>query len=226
MRPASLRKAALTWMTILLTGVGAATMLIAYWLTLQEAREFLDGQLRQVALNAGVGFPGTEAPRPADRDPEDQIAVTIWRNDSVAHTDLPGVQIERPSRRGYADTLMAGERWRTYAIGNEVWTVQVAQRESVRQEYARSAAVGTAVPILIVIPLSWIVVGWAMNRMLGRLDGLARELADRSATAADPLPLAGVPTELTPLVESMNGLIVRLRAAVEFTEALSLRRRT
>jgi two-component system OmpR family sensor kinase len=66
-----------------------------------------------------------------------------------------------------------------------------------------------------VIPLSWLVVGWAMNRMIRRLDVLAREIADRSALAREPIPLEGVPSEVAPLVASMNGLIERLRAAVE-----------
>lgn len=91
----------------------------------------------------------------------------------------------------------------------------VAQRDKVRQEFARSAAVGAAAPILIVIPLSWLVVGWALNRMLGRLDTLARDIANRSAVAAAAIPLTGIPVEVAPLVESMNGLIERLRAAVE-----------
>jgi two-component system OmpR family sensor kinase len=54
-----------------------------------------------------------------------------------------------------------------------------------------------------------------MNRMLGQLDALARDLADRSAAAAAPMSLKGVPTEVAPLVEGMNGLIVRLRLAIE-----------
>ena len=53
-----------------------------------------------------------------------------------------------------------------------------------------------------------------MNRVLGRLNELANAIAAGSATAAEPIPLNGVPAEVTPLVESMNGLIVRLRAVI------------
>ncbi|MGT2478144.1 sensor histidine kinase [Methylobacterium oryzae CBMB20] len=68
--------------------------------------------------------------------------------------------------------------------------------------------------MLLLVPLSWIVVGWAMNRALGRLDGLVHDLAGRGAAAQGPLPTRGVPTELVPLVEAMNGLILRLQAAL------------
>jgi two-component system OmpR family sensor kinase len=43
----SLRRAALLWMTGLLTVVGVVTILIAYVYVRGEADEFLDGQLRQ-----------------------------------------------------------------------------------------------------------------------------------------------------------------------------------
>ena len=58
----SLRRTALLWMTGLLTVVGIVTILIAYNYVRSEADEFLDGQLRQIALNAGSGMSAAEAP--------------------------------------------------------------------------------------------------------------------------------------------------------------------
>lgn len=211
----SLRRTALVSITILLTLIGTAAMLIAYKFARDEVSDFLDGQLRQVALNAGLGLPDADAPPATDQDPEDQIAVTIWKRGVVVQSTLRGLDIARPEKLGFGNVVIAGEPWRVYATDNDTWTVQVAQRDKVRQEFAQSAAVGAAAPILIVIPLSWLVVGWALNRMLGRLDTLARDIANRSAAATAPIPLAGIPIEVAPLVESMNGLIERLRAAVD-----------
>lgn len=213
MSRASLRRTALVWMTGLLAGIGLAAMLVAYVLARNEASDFLDGQLRQVALNAGPTLSDGNAPPAADQDPEDQIAVTIWRNGQVVRDD-PGVEMRKPERLGYADAMMGGERWRTYATGDGVVTVRVAQRDLVRVEFARSAALGAAAPLLLLIPLSWIVVGWAMNRVLGRLDSLVQDLAGRGVAAAAPLPMAGVPVEIAPLVTAMNGLILRLQTAL------------
>lgn len=214
MTGASLRRTALGWMTVLLAGIGLAAMLTAYVLARNEAADFLDGQLRQVALNAGTGLAGTDAPPAADQDPEDQIAVTIWSNGRVLRSD-PGVDTRQPEGLGYVDTIMGGERWRTYATGNGIVTIRVAQRDLVRAEFARSAALGAAAPLLLLVPLSWIVVGWAMNRLLRRLDGLVHDLAGRSDAAAAPLPTAGVPVEIAPLVTAMNGLILRLQTALD-----------
>lgn len=211
----SLRRRALLWMTLLLTGVGLSAIVIAYGLTLQEADEFLDGQLRQVALNAGLGVRDTDAPPASDPDPEDQIAVTVWRGDRRVRSDFSRADVAGPPRPGYADLAMQGRMWRAYTTRRVDWTVQAAQRETVRTEYARAAAIGAAAPILIVIPLSWLVLGWAIDRALARLRALARDIGTQSAAAAGPLPLDGVPAELVPLVDSMNGLIARLREAIE-----------
>ncbi len=210
----SLRRTALGWMAALLAGIGLAAMVAAYILARSEAADFLDGQLRQVALNAGPGLAVADAPPAADQDPEDQIAVTIWKGTTVLRSD-PGVDTRRPQRTGYADVIMGGEPWRTYTTGSGALMVRVAQRDVVRAEFARSAALGAVTPLLLLVPLSWIVVGWAMNRVLGRLDGLVQDLVGRSAAVAVPLSTSDVPVEIVPLVEAMNGLILRLRAAVD-----------
>ncbi|MZG29161.1 two-component sensor histidine kinase, partial [Adlercreutzia equolifaciens] len=89
MRAASVRRTALGWMTALLAGIGLAAMVAAYALARIEAADFLDGQLRQVALNAGPGLPdaNADAPPAADQDPEDQLAVTIWKDGQVLRGD-------------------------------------------------------------------------------------------------------------------------------------------
>lgn len=214
MRTVSLRRTALGWMTALLAVIGLVAMLAAYVLARGEAADFLDGQLRQVALNAGPGLSDADAPPAADQDPEDQLAVTIWKDGRLLRSDR-GVDARRPERTGYADVVMGGETWRTYATANGTTMVRVAQREVVRTEFARHAALGALAPLLLLIPLSWIVVGWAMNRVLGRLDDLVQYLAGRGATANGPLPSRGVPAEVAPLVEAMNGLILRLQAALD-----------
>lgn len=216
MRPASLRRVALTWMTGLLAAVGALTIALAYYLAYQDASEFLDGQLRQVALNAGIGISSVGQPDSADFDPEDRIAVTIWSKDGrLLHASLPEVAIPQQQDAGFSNVVVRGQAWRIYTISDSSHIVEVAQRDTVRREIAQEAAIGASVPILLLIPLSWGVVGWATNRMISRLDAVARDLATRSAAASEPIPLAEVPAEVEPLAESMNKLILRLRGALD-----------
>lgn len=212
----SLRRSALAWMTGLLTAVGLVAILIAYWYARSEAAEFLDGQLRQIALNVGPGLRSANAPAGSDRDPEDRFAITIWDSAGrIVHQSGPEAAIPRQTQAGFADVRAAGASWRVYQARSGERIVQVAQRDTVRAEIADGAALGAAAPVLIVIPLSWLVVGWALNRALRPLNAISDELAARSAAATEPIVLDSVPAEIAPLVASMNGLIDRLQAAVE-----------
>jgi two-component system OmpR family sensor kinase len=85
----------------------------------------------------------------------------------------------------------------------------------VRRELAQAAAYQAAVPILIAIPLAWLVIGWSLGRVLGRLGSVARTIAERGIESREPIPTAGVPTEVGPLVAAMNVLIGRLQEALE-----------
>jgi two-component system, OmpR family, sensor kinase len=212
----SLRQTALVWITILLALVGLATLVISYRLAKDQAAEFLDGQLRQVALNVGMGLPDAAETPGLDQDPEERLAVAIWNADgSIARTSPTDVNIPRQSRAGFAYLTAMGRRWRVYTANHGARTVQVAQHMEVRDEIARGAALGAAAPVLILIPLSWLVVSWSINHTLGRLNTFARDIAARGASAAAPIPLAAIPTEVVPVVNSMNGLIERLRSALD-----------
>ena len=163
-----------------------------------------------------LAFPPADAPAQADQDPEDQFAVTIWdAQGRLVHASLPSVHIPPQIRPGYANAEAAGEDWRVYTAGDSARMMQVAQHEVVRQEIAQTAALGAAAPVLIAIPLAWLVVGWAMNRVLARLNTLSIELAERSVGATASIALDGIPAEVAPLARSMNSLIVRLHDAVE-----------
>ncbi|MDD2705182.1 MAG: ATP-binding protein [Acidocella sp.] len=214
-RTRSLRRTALVWITALLAAAGLIATCAAYRYSESETSVFLDGQLRQIALNAGPGMAAVNAPAAPDQDPEDSFAVTIWNAAGhLIHQSLSGTNIPLQPKSGFANADSGGEAWRVYTLRGQNQAVQVAQRMTVRDEIASNAALGAALPVLLLIPLSWLVVGLALHRTLRRLDGLAHDLATRGAMASAPLPLADVPAELTPLVEGMNGLILRLNAAL------------
>ena len=219
-RTPSLRRTALTWITVLLAVAGLITTGAAYRYSEHETAGFLDGQIRQIALNVGPGNaePGqaaADAPAAPDQDPEDRFAITIWdAAGHIEHQSLPGADIPLQPKSGFADARAGGKAWRVYTLHGKSQAVQVAQQVSVRDEIARNAAMGAALPVLLLIPLSWLVVGLALHRTLRRLDALAHDLSTRGALATDKLPLAAVPAELVPLVEGMNGLILQLNAAL------------
>jgi len=211
----SLRRATLIWMTTLLTVVGVLAFFASYELARREAADFLDGQLRQIALNAGEGL-AEAAGTPGQHDPEDEFVITIWNAAGDLLRNSPsGVALPRQSQTGYATIKAGGEDWRVYLASDARRSVQVAQRMSVRQEMAEAAAIQAGAPILLVIPLTWLVIGWALGQVLGRLMDLAGEIAERGVDSREQIPVAGVPAEIRPLVEAMNVLTNRLQRALE-----------
>ena len=70
-------------------------------------------------------------------------------------------------------------------------------------------------PILVVIPLAWLVIGWSLGHLLGRVTKLAQMVAERGADNREHIPLEGAPTEIRPLVIAMNALTDRLQLALE-----------
>ena len=210
----SLRRTALIWVTLLLAVAGLIAASVAYLYSQSETSDFLDGQLRQIALNAGPQPAVASAPAAPDQDPEDRFAVTIWAGGQIVRQSLRGVAIPIAPSSGFSTAQINGEAWRVYTLRGSTQTVQVAQRMTVRDEIAGNAAIGAALPVLLLIPFSWIMVGLTLHRTLRRLDALATDLATRGITANEPLPIKDIPTELASLVTGMNSLIVRLHDAL------------
>jgi two-component system OmpR family sensor kinase len=72
---------------------------------------FLDGELRQVGLNAEIGPRAAIAAPACGQDPEDQLAVTIWNADGIiAHDSPTDIDIPRESRVGCTDLKAMGYR--------------------------------------------------------------------------------------------------------------------
>jgi two-component system OmpR family sensor kinase len=210
----SLRRLVLVWVTLVMATVGIAAAVASYYFAKHEADNLLDDQLRQIALDAGEGLSTDALPR-IRRKLEHEVAVQIRdaTGNAIIHTSP--FDIPRQSKLGFTDITSAGKSWRVYTSSDGQRTVQVAQRWSVRNELAENAAFGAALPILGAIPVTWLIVIVAINRLLRRLAGFAETLAQRSVDAKDPIPLGNVPSEIAPLNVAINALIKRHQQAVD-----------
>ena len=211
----SIRRAGLIWMTVVLTVVGAIAFVAAYVIAEQEVADFLDGQLRQVALNVGDSVMLAPA-QTEPQDPEDELVIEVWSRAGALLRRTPDApSVPRLDSAGFATIEAGGRAWRVYQARDADRTVQIAQRMEVRQETATSAATQAGIPILILIPLAWLVVGWSVGQLTGRLQRLAESVAGKSLDSRTPVPTTDVPAEIVPLVEAMNGLTNRLRDALD-----------
>ena len=216
----SLRRRLLVWLLGLVTAIGVLAGVVAYVLDRNEVDESLDGQLRQVAVNVG----DTDFPVPArvgdgvSIDPEDEFVVTIWNGSDEPHSSDPLFHSARPKEVGYSSFDAAGQDWRAYTRVVGERTIEVAQRMVVRDEFAANSAVRAVLPIAALIPLSWLLVGWVVGRVLRPLHGVTMQLRRWGKDGSNPLALENVPDEILPLALATNDLVTRLQAQLEFRE--------
>ena len=212
----SLRRTAFLWFAAATAAVGLLAALASWWLMRGEAAEFLDSQLRQVAIYVGDAAAGPMPPAGPEHDPEDDFLIQVW--DETGHPlriSDGTIPLARGEETGFATAAAAGEDWRVFTLVRPMSTVQVSQRIIVRQELATEAAWRAALPILLLIPLAWLMLTVVVDRVMARLNRLAVSVALRDPEDARPIPVDDVPEEVLPFVRSINRLLARLSALME-----------
>jgi len=97
----------------------------------------------------------------------------------------------------------------------------VAQPVAQRRAQALAITARILAPLLLLAVLAAPLLWWIVGRALQPLADLGGQLAQRRPAALEPLPLAGLPAELRPMVAALNGLLQRLQAAFVQQRALA-----
>jgi len=139
----------------------------------------------------------------------------VWdKNGGLLVSSNTAIPMPRGVATGYANAVVAGIDWRVYTQVEPARTVQVAQQMEEREETAAQASLNAIIPIALLIPLSWLVLNWIVDRIIGRLDRVAVDIAARDAESTAPIPTVAAPVEILPLITAMNDLVLRLQAAL------------
>lgn len=214
----SLRQFAMAWLGALLAGMSLVSAAGTYYFVQQEAADALDGQLKLVAsyVSADPSQPAALAGRAFTADPEDELVLQLWGSDgALAGTSHPEIRIPRQAATGFSELRSAGDEWRTFTLVEPRGTVQVSQRMVVRRELAGASALRSAIPIGLLVPLAMLALGFAIDRIMKRLDRVASHVAGRRLEDRSPIPLQDAPVEIVPLLQAMNSLMSRLSQEIE-----------
>lgn len=210
----SLRRATILTLATLLTIVAVLAGLASYWIAGEEANEFLDLQLRQVALLAGNAETVTGGL--PQHDSEDDFVVEIRFRDGRADICAPAAcRFQETPETGFSEADAGGHAWRIFTLSLPDRTVRVGQRRQVRREMASGAALAALLPLLLAIPMLWIIVDIVLRRAFRRLARVTEAIARRGVSDVAPIPEEQVPAEVKPLVAAMNGLLARLRGLMD-----------
>jgi two-component system OmpR family sensor kinase len=198
-----------------LLAAGAIASFATYLSARAEVNDLLDEELRQVALSVRE-YALLDLGRMDARavDPEHRVMVQVWEiAGGVIYLSNGTTPLPLAARPGYATFAHEGREWRTYTLFLGRRAIQTAQPTALRTTLAARAGLRILVPVLAVIPLLAALVWLIVGRALAPLSNIAATIAKRSPASLDPLPAAGLPDEVAPLVTGLNGLLERLAGA-------------
>ncbi len=189
---------------------------VSYRYVLRESHELFDYHLRQMALSLRDQGAVLPPPGPPEEREQFDFVVQIWSADGskiyLSHTRSRARLPERATL-GFADVVTEGERWRVYSTLAGGRVIQVGQPFEVRERIAAAAALRSLTPLLIFAPLVALAIWWLVGHALRPVERIASELRRRDAQRLDPVPEEDLPTEVEPMVRSLNGLLERLGRA-------------
>jgi two-component system, OmpR family, sensor kinase len=218
---------------LLLVGIVVAATTTAYLVYLQandEISELYDAHLQQIAtllsrqanVNTWQDIIGDEMAGLAKLQhwEEEEFLIQVWSRDGKLVDSLPNLeahyQVPLQAVNGLQFHAHAGFDWRVYRADGPNYIVQVAQLDRPRAATIQQTSIYLLFPLLLQIPL-FIAVAWLAVRLgLQPVDSLSRELGERQPESLHPLSTRRLPGELQPLVRSLNSLLQRLAAALQY----------
>ncbi len=215
----SIRSNLVVWMAISLALSSIAVLAGTYILTRSQVGRVFDDELKQVAQAVHLRGDWTAPPRVLIARPGFFFSVRAYDDTGRAffETAFPALPRELPPtfKEGFTRFGTDAGEWRIYTHVTPEGIVQVGQPVTTRDELARDLSLPVLTPMLILIPVLVLIIGWVLKRALAPLNETSRRVSDRDASRLDPLPTDKVPSELVPLVSQINALMARLAGSLE-----------
>lgn len=206
------------WATLALVGFSFASA--TYFVTRQETNSLLDFQMEEIATFIGAqAFSASLAPAMtpqlnSDGDVDDAYFVSVRdAAGRVLYASRPGLETLSLNWLGFRTVRLGQTDYRVFSAQSGSQRIAVAQKMELRRETAAGAALAALLPVVVLIPVLGLVISVVMRRQLRPLSTTAQEVAGRPPFALEPIPVAGLPAEVLPLINEINRLLGRLAAA-------------
>ncbi|NJD30521.1 MAG: HAMP domain-containing protein [Gammaproteobacteria bacterium] len=212
---------------LLLAGVAAAWALVAVGTYADAHREIdalLDAHLAQAATlvvaQAGheleeLSLDEADAAAPIGK----RVVFQVWKDgrDLVFRSSgAPDARLS-PAESGFSDASIGGRDWRVFSSWDREreTLVQVAEEHAARNRIAAGIALNSLLPLLLALPLLGLLIWWVVGRGMRPLQALGDEVARRGPLDLNPLTIRGLPSELSPLAETLDRLFSRMRDSLD-----------
>lgn len=214
----SLKNKLTIWIIGLLTAVGISASILSFIFARIEASKFLDQQLQEIgrSVDEGSQFPAMRKNFRNESKSEQakEFVIQVWEKNKPTVTSRPEFEMPINKKSGFTNINWRGKAWRVFTMVHKNRIVQVSQEKEVRTEIATQSAAWVLLPIVVLIPLSWVLVAIAIGRLLEPLKRVTSAAIERDLNSDALLPVENIPSEVTPLIYAINDLIERLSKAL------------
>lgn len=213
----SLRFRLSAWLSVLIVGVAIVAGGFSFIAAYDEAIEFQDDTLRQIAvLFDPAHLPVDRASDPLiDLDSDDESRVVVQMLPRTGRTEHTPLLLGSDLPEGLQTVDVDGDGWRVYVKSlSASLRIAVAQRTDVRSELASDSAIHTLTPFIILLPILVLVLHGIVRRMMEPMTQLSDDLDQRAEQDLGTLNEVGLPSEVRPFVSAINSLLVRVSRSV------------
>lgn len=211
------------WLSLAILSVAVIAGIFAFFSAFDEAHEFQDDVLHQVATlfdRHGLAVPQEgDSSTEIDSDPEARVFVqmlsTTPPSKSNGDANSP-LALPRNLRDGLQTVRAGNETYRVLVRTlNTGQRLAVAQETAVRDEIARDSALRTLMPFLILVPILLLVVADLIRKIFKPVADLSIEIDQRGEQELHPIAPEPLPAEIRPFVGAINRLLRRVEQSMD-----------
>ena len=226
----SLRRTLLAVLLALTISVWGFSAMVVYIEADQESHELFDQSLAETAqlllaladheIEERMAMGAAHMSAPIKNAHGEYLLFQMWDNTGrllYKNQGAPDQAFVASSANGFGESVIAGKSWRTYAAWNadKRLQIQVGEPDSHRNQISARFAWKLLLFVLVVIPLMALAIWWIINRAFRTLQVSTDEVSRHTPTDLHEVSLAGVPSEVRPLLQAINRLIGRMRSTLE-----------
>jgi two-component system OmpR family sensor kinase len=192
---------------------------ITYRTSLEEINDIFDYQMQQMAQSLRPGLPvgGYHNNGPKDES-EDGFAFIIQvsiKGGQTIFLSTPTMELPKDAAPGFSTYEDKDVVYEMFTLASGKQLIQVAQDREARRNVARTMAIRTGTPVLVMVPFLIFLVWWVVSASLSPVERVRKQVASRDANELNPIDEKGLPVEIFPLVYELNLLFQRVRNAFD-----------
>lgn len=123
---------------------------------------------------------------------------------------------------GFSNLRIKNKPWRFFVYEDNDFRVEISERYAIRYELIGQLVISLVLPALLFLPVLMFLVWVGTEKSLKPLVRLSGDVDVRKMDDLNPIPAENIPLEVTPLVQAMNRLFLRIgesfRREREFTD--------